>query len=143
MANYHDINGKLADAVEGAINALKSTNLTGVAIFKAASMTQLTVPRIEILCEAETEVFGDTVTGNYNAVARVRVITNCADGTRTGHGTHVAVLGDILFRDDFTTKIGTITNFTMMQWFPRNVRESIDGDEFITEFQCDAYCKPS
>ena len=140
---YHNITSKLGDAISNAITTLAGAEITGVTIFKSASMTELSTPRIEILCDAEAEVIGSTITGNYEATARVRVISNCADGARGTHNGYVAAVGDALFYDTFTAQIGTVTNFTLQQFFPRRVNESIEGDEFVTEFQCDARCWPS
>jgi hypothetical protein len=144
---YHNILDKLADAVEGVINAFDGSALTGVTVFKGASMTALTAPRIEILCEAEAEQIGATITGNYNATVRVRVIANQADSTRPALSGYVAAVGDALFRDDFPAQVENlspaITNFTMDEWWPRRVAESIDGGEFIVEFECAAHCWPS
>lgn len=142
---YHDILRKLADAVEGVINALDGTGLTGVTIFKSASMSELTSPRVEILCSGEAEQIGDTITGNYLCEVRVRVICNYADTTRTAHNTRVAVVGDALFRDDFLTQVVTVSvsNFSMDWWYPKSVGESTDGSEFVTEFVCEAHCQPS
>jgi len=144
---YHNICGKLADAVEIVINLFKGSGLTGVTIFKGGSFTTLTTPRIEILVDAEADMFGDTITGNYTANVRVRVISNCADGVRATHNGYVAVVGDALFRDDFIAQeagaTAPVADFTMDRWRPRRVAENIEGDEFVTEYQCEARCFPS
>ena len=144
MASYHNIVSKLGDAVSNAITTLAGNAISGVTIFKSASMTTLSTPRIEILCDAEAEVIGDTITGNYDpATVRVRVISNCADSARGTHNGYVAAVGDALFYDTFITQIGSVDNFTLQQFFPRRVSESVEGDEFVTEFQCEARCWPS
>ena len=144
---YHDIIGKLADAVEGIINAFKGSALTGVTVFKGASMAALTAPRVEILCEADAEQIGATITGNYDATVRVRVVVNQADSSRSAYSGYIQAVGDALFRDDFPAQVESlspgITNFTMDMWWPRRVAESIDGGEFIVEFECAAHCWPS
>ena len=144
---YHNILGKLADAVEGIINVFRGSALNGVAIFKGASMAGLTAPRIEILCEADVEQIGATITGNYDATVRVRVVVNTADVARAAYESYVAAVGDVLFRDDIPAQIEAlrpgVSNFTLDMWWPRRVSESVDGGEFVTEFECSAHCWPS
>lgn len=143
---YHDVFRKAADAIEGVITALKGTSLSGVTVFKGASMSDLSVPRIEILCDSgDVEVEGATVTGNYTISARIRLVGHGSDETRTTYSADVAALGDIIFRDDFIAQVTTaaISNFTGFQWFPRRVRESVEGNTYVTEWECDFYCMPS
>ncbi len=144
---YHSINFKVEDAIEGLINKLKSTNLAGTTIFKQGAPEDIACDRIEITCDAEAEVVGATVTGNYTCDVSVAVITHPGDTTRANHVTRVAVVGDILFRDDVLAQIAAITpaisDFTPIQWFPRRVDSSTVGGEYVTTFRGEMYCKPS
>lgn len=139
---YHNITGKVATAVAAIIDSYIDSTQSSLAIYARASMTELVAPRVEVLCSAEVEVEGATVTGNYIAEVRVRVVSNAKDSTGATHDARVAAVGDVLFRDDFVT-LEAVSDFTMQQWFPRRVSESVEGSEFVTEFTCELRCWPS
>ena len=144
---YHDINRKVASAVEGVINALKGSGLVGVTIFKGATFAEIVTNRIEILTSAEVEQFGATITGNYTVAVRVRVIGHSEDASAASHSLNVSTVGDILFRDDFIAQIDAlnpaVADFSADSWYPRAANDSIEGSEFVTEFTAEIHCWPS
>lgn len=144
---YHNIIGKVEDAFEGIIEALRGSELSAVTFYKGGSVDDVVCDRIEITCDADPEIIGETVTGNYTCQVSVAVITNPGDNTRAEHQKRVAVVGDILFRDDVLTQIAAlnpaVADLTVQQWLPGRVSGSPIGGEYATTFTGELRCWPS
>lgn len=146
---YHDITRKCQDAIEGLINALKGTGgLSGWTIYKGGAAASLTAPRIEITCDAEADLEGETncVTGNYNCNVICRVVSNAKDTTRTNHYSGVAQVADIFFRDDVVAQINALTattGLTAFRWHPlRQKDDPINESETATTITAFLSCMP-
>jgi hypothetical protein len=146
-AFYHSINFKVEDAFEGLIKALRGSELANVTFYKGGSSEDVVCDRIEITCDADAEIIGSTVTGNFTCQVSVSVITNPGDNTRAEHQKRVAVVGDILFRDDVIAQIAAlnpaVADFTAQQWLPSRVSGSPVGGEYATTFTGELRCWPS
>lgn len=144
---YHSINFKVEDAFEGIIKALRGSELSSVTFFKGGSADDVVCDRIEITCDATPEIIGATVTGNFDCHVSVAVITNPGDNTRDEHKRRVAVVGDILFRDDVLTQIAAlnpaIADLTVQQWLPGPISGAPIGGEYATTFTGELRCWPS
>jgi len=144
---YHNILGKVEDAFEGIIKALRGSELSTVTFYKGGSADDVVCDRIEITCDADPEIVGATVTGNYTCQVSIAVITNPGDNTRAEHQRRVAVVGDILFRDDVLAQIAAlnpaVADLTVQQWFPGRVSGAPIGGEYATTFTGELRCWPS
>jgi len=146
-APNHSIKRKSEDAVAGIINSLKpSGTLTGVTAFKGFSGSDLSVPRYEVVAaEAEAEVFGVTITGNWTVTIRVAMISNANDDARSTHQANAATIEDVLMRDDVVSQLNSqsIGDFTAFLWHPDSGTDTVDGDTFKTEISGTLYAMPS
>lgn len=144
---YHSVNFKVEDAFEGIIKALRGSELANVTFYKGGSADDVVCDRIEITCDADPEIIGSTVTGNYTCQVSIAVITNPADNTRAEHQRRVSVVGDILFRDDVLEQIAAlnpaVADFTVQQWLPSRVSGAPIGGEYATTFTGELRCWPS
>lgn len=145
--HYHDLTFKVEDAFEGLIKALQGSELGTVTFYKGGSADDIVCDRVEITCDAEVEVEGVTVTGNYICTVRVTIVTNPGDSTRAVHRSRVAIVGDILFRDDVLEQIVALNppveDLTLQQWFPRRVSSTPMDGEYATTFEGELRCWPS
>jgi hypothetical protein len=144
---YHSILAKVEDAFEGLIKALRGSELSTVTFYKGGSPDDVICDRIEITCDADPEIIGVTVTGNFTCRVSVAVITNPGDNTRAEHVKRVGVVGDILFRDDVLEQIAALSpaveNLTVQQWFPGLISGAPIGGEYATTFTGELRCWPS
>lgn len=144
---FHAVTFKVEDAFEGIIKALMGSELSAVTFYKGGSADDVVCDRIEITCDADPEIIGSTVTGNFTCRVSVAVITNPGDNTRAEHQRRVAVVGDILFRDDVLEQIAALNpaveNLTVQQWLPGPISGLPIGGEYATTFTGELRCWPS
>jgi hypothetical protein len=145
--NFHSVTFKVEDAFEGIIKALRGSELANVAFYKGGSADDVVCDRIEITCDADPEIIGVTVTGNFTCRVTIAVITSTGDNTRAEHQRRVAVVGDILFRDDVLEQIvalnPAVADLTVQQWLPGPISGAPIGGEYATTFTGDLRCWPS
>ena len=138
---------KTEDAIEKAIIAFRDTYLTGITIFKTASMTELVTPRIQIKAEkASPERIGQTLTGNWMVSVVVEITTHHGDDSRATHCNRCGELDDILMADDLISPINNLmTDYKIHDYGFRPLDSNTyttDG-EIITTYSVDIYCCPS
>lgn len=149
-APYTYIKRKTEDAVASLITRLAETQLTGMTIAKGLSCDSLTGDRIEVVCaEAEPEIIGATVTGNWTVQLRLAVVSNGHDTTRATHMARSGELEDIVMRDDVAEQVNNlqdISDYRMFDgtagWLPGSGEDRVDGDEMRTEINVTVYCCP-
>jgi len=133
-APYHLIESKVEDAIAAQIADQKSAGLTGVTTFKGLSGSDITVPALLVVAdEAEPELIGETVTGNWRVTVRVTVLSHATDTTRAAHEGFVGQIRDLLVGEHLTfvstlNTLAPVTDFTAVTWEPGLATRDVTDD---------------
>ena len=152
---YHQIKRKAEDAFSVVISAHASTYNTSTTVFKGMSQTELSTPRIEVICERATpEVLTDIPTGNWFCEMRVSIVGHYADKTRAERVLMECEVFDVLMRDDLITLLNNadVDDFHVYGggegagegWMPGPIETGMLGTGEIAESMSGTlYCRPS
>jgi hypothetical protein len=148
---YTYIRRKAENALEKLLDKLSLGGLDGVDIFKGLSASELTVPRIGILCEtAEPEVLDSLITGNWHCEMMTSVISHISDLNSDTHADRCGIVEDIIMRNNVADHINDLPGMDgfhvfggVMGWMPGPSSEEVGEDFIATIIRVNMYCAPS
>lgn len=147
-APYTSVRRKTEDALLTLILQLAGSDLTALQKVKGSDRSELTTPRLEIVCDRSVpEVPANLRTGNFTVYGSVGIVTTYADTSRSVHSDYCAYVEDLFMLDQRhivqLAKALDFTDYTMMYFEPGEGRDETDGTAHRSSIDFEVYCCPS
>lgn len=144
-APYTYVRRKTEDAIASLINQLAGSDLSDVTEYKGLSGSDLTTPRLEIVCDRSTpQVPQNTVTGNFAVMGQAAIVTTYADTSRAVHQSYMAYVEDLFMYHwcEFVQMVKALNfvDYTMLHFEPGEGRDETNGTEYRSVIDFSVVC---
>jgi hypothetical protein len=148
---YQSIKRKCEQAIESYLTQNKGARLSGVTMFKrwTSVTSKLSTPRIHIMVtNADPEILGTGVPGNWNVTARISMVSENSDTTQETHQDHCGAIEEMIMAEqqellDEFNNLATPADFALFQWTPGASDDLANDTEMMTNYTVEMYCAPN